>query len=202
MGMRFARLRNLFAFATIVWCSGLSAARAQSVGLGGYGAMGSSSLSGMGSSGPIIPYGGNLSGFMPFRMGAGGNGLSFSSRSSSQTWPARGAFRLSLMSKSTPISFGGARRSAAERARWNRVSQWGRWAVSASDGLAKPRRHAAELRLSVLSAAEPGIAGLVVFRHVIDVMNGTAIESLGFLAGVDCWGLCGAKRTVRARRGW
>ncbi len=105
MRVRSARLRDLFAFATVVWCSGLSAARAQSVGLGGYGAMSSSSPSSMGSGGPIIPYGGNLSGFMPFRMGAGGNGLSFSSRSSSQTWPTRTAFRLSPMS--TPMTFGG-----------------------------------------------------------------------------------------------
>jgi hypothetical protein len=69
----------------------------------------------MGSGGPIIPYGGNLSGFMPFRMGAGGNGLSFSSRSSSQTWPTRTAFRLSPMSMSTPMTFGGVVQDARSR---------------------------------------------------------------------------------------
>ena len=89
--------------------------------------MSSSSPSSMGSSGPIIPYSGNLSGFMPFRMGGGaGTGLSFSSRRSSETWPARTAFRLSPMSMSTPMTFGGVGQDgAAEWVRWNRVSQWG-----------------------------------------------------------------------------
>jgi hypothetical protein len=72
-------------------------ARAQTPSLGGYGASSSMTQAGMGGSGPIIPYGGGLSGFMPYRMGGAGTGLSFSSRNSSTVGTGRSAFRLSSM---------------------------------------------------------------------------------------------------------
>ena len=72
-------------------------AQAQGPSLGGYGAASSMASSGMGGSGAIIPYGGSLSGFMPYRMGGAGSGLSFSARSSSPMGPGRSSFSLSSM---------------------------------------------------------------------------------------------------------
>ena len=51
--------------------------QAQGPGLGGYGTSSSMAPESMGGTGPIIPYGGSLSGFMPYRMSGGGSGLSF-----------------------------------------------------------------------------------------------------------------------------
>ncbi len=65
-----------------------------------------SSPASMGAGGTIIPYGGSLSGFMPYRMGGGGTGISFGARNSSVMGSARAPFRLS------PIS-GGMSMSAA-----------------------------------------------------------------------------------------
>ena len=75
---------RLWVFACALLLAGVIAidcrpALAQGPGLGGYGASASMMSSGTGASGPIIPYGGSLSGFMPYRMPAAGNGLSFSS---------------------------------------------------------------------------------------------------------------------------
>jgi hypothetical protein len=79
---------------------------AQSPPLGGYGASTSSMASdGMGGSAFVIPYGGSVAGFMPYRM-AGGSSLSYSSRSALTTGPGRTLFRLSLMSATTPMSSG------------------------------------------------------------------------------------------------
>jgi hypothetical protein len=58
----------------------------------------------MGGSGPIIPYGGRLSGFMPYRMGDAASGLSFSSRNSSAIGTGRSSFRLSSMTAGIPMS--------------------------------------------------------------------------------------------------
>ncbi len=74
-------------------------AQAQTPGLGGYGASSSMSQAAMGGSAPIIPYGGGLSGFMPYRMGGGGTGLSFPVRNSSTIGLGRSSFRLSSMSR-------------------------------------------------------------------------------------------------------
>ncbi len=74
-------------------------ARAQAPGLGGYGASSSMPQAAMGGSAPIIPYGGSLSGFMPYRMGGGGSGLSFPVRNSSTIGLGRSSFRLSSMSR-------------------------------------------------------------------------------------------------------
>jgi hypothetical protein len=62
---------------------------------------------GMSAGGPIIPYGGSMSGFMPSRMGGGGTGLSFSSRNSSMVGASRSAFRLSSMNREMAIPSGG-----------------------------------------------------------------------------------------------
>jgi hypothetical protein len=78
-------------------------AGAQGPGLGGYGAS-SSMAAGMGASGPIIPYGGSLSGFMPYRMAGGGTGLTFSSRNSLPIGSGRSAFRLTSMNRSMSMS--------------------------------------------------------------------------------------------------
>jgi hypothetical protein len=76
---------------------------AQAQSLGGYGAS-SMAPAGMGNFTPIIPYGGSLGGFMPYRMGAGGTGVSFSSRNSSMSGSGRSSFRLSSMSRAMPMS--------------------------------------------------------------------------------------------------
>ena len=70
------RFAKPFALVAIVLCFSGPPARAQSVGLGGYGAMTAAASASMGG-GAIIPYGGSLSGFMPVRMGGGSMGLSF-----------------------------------------------------------------------------------------------------------------------------
>jgi hypothetical protein len=87
-----------------------SPARAQTPGLGGYGAASSMATAGMGGSGQIIPYGGSLSGFMPYRMGGGASALSFTSRNSSALGSSRSSFRLSSMNreKSMPTARFGA----------------------------------------------------------------------------------------------
>ena len=77
---------------------------AQAAGLGGFGASSSMAPAAMGGSGLIIPYGGNLSGFMPSRMGERGSGLSFSSRNSSMIGDPRSPFRLSPMNAGMPMS--------------------------------------------------------------------------------------------------
>jgi hypothetical protein len=91
------------------WSSELRSAQGQS--LGGYGAASSMAQAGMGSAGPIIPYGGGLSGFMPYRMGERATGLSFSSRTSSMIGAGRSSFRLSAMSDGMSMSFSGSRQS-------------------------------------------------------------------------------------------
>jgi hypothetical protein len=60
--------------------------------LGGYGGFATMSSAGMGAGGPIIPYAGSFGGFMPYRMGSGTGGLSFSSRN----LPVMGSQRASL----------------------------------------------------------------------------------------------------------
>jgi hypothetical protein len=79
---------------------------AQAPGLGGYGASSSMAPAGMSSSGPIIPYGGSMSGFMPSRMGGGGTGLSFSSRNRSMVGAARSSFQLSTIGREMSMPSG------------------------------------------------------------------------------------------------
>ena len=81
-------------------------ALAQAPGLGGYGASSSMTPAAWAASGPIIPYGGSLSGFMPSRMGGGGSGLSFSSRNSSMIGAARSSFRLSSITSEMSMPSG------------------------------------------------------------------------------------------------
>src|ERR1017187_10646569 len=102
MRMRSGRLRESFVLVAVVWCVGSQPAKAQSLGLGGYGAMTYTAPAGMGAGGPIIPYGGSLSGFMPYRMGATGTGVSFRSRNSSAIGSARSSFRLSSIYDGMP----------------------------------------------------------------------------------------------------
>jgi len=87
---------------------GSSPAHAQAPGpigsLGGYGGSMTETGSGMGMSGPIIPYAGKFGGFMPYRMGAGGS-LSFPSRSASALGSNRTSFSLSPMSGGTGQGF-------------------------------------------------------------------------------------------------
>jgi hypothetical protein len=77
----------------------IPSAWAQSLGsfssLGGYGATPGNSMASLGG-GPIIPYAGNLGGFMPYRMG-GGSSLSFQSRGASAMASTRTSFSLSPM---------------------------------------------------------------------------------------------------------
>jgi hypothetical protein len=89
---------------------------AQGPGLSGYGASSSMATAGTGASGPIIPYGGSMSGFMPSRMGGGGTGLSFSARNSSMIGAARSPFRLSTISREMSMSSGGLGRYVGDRA--------------------------------------------------------------------------------------
>jgi hypothetical protein len=77
---------------------------AQGPALGGYGGLTSMAPDGMGASGLVIPYGGGLSGFMPYRMVRGGTGLSFSARNSSTIGSDRSSFRLSSMSRGMSMS--------------------------------------------------------------------------------------------------
>jgi hypothetical protein len=117
-----------------------SPARAQTPGLGGYGAASSMATAGMGGSGQIIPYGGSLSGFMPYRMGGGASGLSFSSRNSPAIGAARTSFRMSSMSggmsmpsarfgESLDRRAGGALFSPALGGGMNRMTESGRESV-------------------------------------------------------------------------
>ena len=80
---------------------GSSIASAQGSGprgsLGGYGASMRSAGGEMGSGGSIIPYAGRFGGFMPSRMGGGGE-LSFQPRSSATMGPVRTSFSLPSMS--------------------------------------------------------------------------------------------------------
>ncbi|HEV3165823.1 MAG TPA: hypothetical protein VGZ22_17475, partial [Isosphaeraceae bacterium] len=73
--------------------------------LGGYGGSMSSSPSGMGMSGPVIPYAGKFGGFMPARMGGGS--LSFPSRDTSAMGTSRTSFSLSSMSGGMSSMSGG-----------------------------------------------------------------------------------------------
>lgn len=84
---------------------GATSARAQG-SLGGYGGSMSSFDSGMGSSGPIIPYAGHYGGFMPSRM-SGSSSLAFTSRGMSSVGSPRTSFRLSTMSGRMPSTGSG-----------------------------------------------------------------------------------------------
>ena len=143
----------------------------QGPGLGGYGASSSMAPAGMGASGPIIPYGGSLSGFMPSRMGGGGTGLSFSSRNSSMIGAGRGSFRLSAIGREMSMSSGGVR-AEFRRPHWDEHAAFDsrarRW-DEPSDGNGKRERHAAQFRLSLLSAAKPALAFVGVHGNVVDV---------------------------------
>ena len=80
---------------------GTPPARAQGSGpagsLGGYGGSMTDVGSGMGMSGPVIPYAGKFGGFMPYRMGGSGS-LSFQSRGAPAMGSPRTSFGLSPMS--------------------------------------------------------------------------------------------------------
>ena len=87
---------------------GASTAQAQGTGssgsLGGYGAIMSGASTSMGNAN--IPYAGAFSGFMPFRMGGGGN-LSFQTRGNSAMGSNRTSFSLmSTMSGGKGAGFG------------------------------------------------------------------------------------------------
>ena len=83
MNGRWCRTRAGIVLAVLVTAGG-GTARAQSSlsggsrSLGGYGGSMPAAASGMGMSGPVIPYAGQFGGFMPYRMGGGS--LSFQSR--------------------------------------------------------------------------------------------------------------------------
>ena len=91
----------------VISCIGFQPAKAQSPGLGGYGAMTQTAPSSISTSGLVIPYGGSMSGFMPARMGGGGMGLSFTSRNSPMIGAPRSSFRLSAISRDMSMSPGG-----------------------------------------------------------------------------------------------
>jgi hypothetical protein len=104
-----ARFRWFAAYTGLVvvnCCIGPQPACAQSLGLGGYGAMTQMSPASMTASGPITPYSGSMSGFMPSRMGGGGTGLSFSSRNPSIAGALRSSFRLSSMNREMSMPSG------------------------------------------------------------------------------------------------
>jgi hypothetical protein len=98
------RLRISFVLVGVVGYFGTLPAQAQSLGLGGYGGMTDTAPAGMNTPGPIIPYGGNLGGFMPYRMGGGGTGVSFSTRDSRAMGSGRSSFQLSPISGGMPMS--------------------------------------------------------------------------------------------------
>ena len=87
---------RLMFFCLFTLLLGASSAQAQGT-LGGYGGSMSSFDSGMGSSGPIIPYAGHYGGFMPSRMSGSGS-LAFTSRGMSSVGSPRTSFRLSTPS--------------------------------------------------------------------------------------------------------
>jgi hypothetical protein len=95
---------------------GIPAVRAQGFGtagsLGGYGGSMTDGGSGAGMSGVAIPYAGRFGGFMPYRMGGGGN-LYFQSRGSSPTASTRPSFRLSPMSGGMGQGFGSSARMSS-----------------------------------------------------------------------------------------
>ncbi len=97
-------LPECLVFVVVAGCFGTPPADAQSLGLGGYGGMTDTAPASMGSGGPIIPYGGSLGGFMPYRMGGGGAGISFGRRNSSATGSGRTSFRLSPIAGGMPMS--------------------------------------------------------------------------------------------------
>jgi hypothetical protein len=74
--------------------------------LGGYGGSMTDTGSGMGMSGPVIPYAGKFGGFMPYRMGGGG-GLSFQTRGTSPIGSGRTSFSLSPTSGGMSSMSGG-----------------------------------------------------------------------------------------------
>jgi hypothetical protein len=98
-----------------IFCFGPPPACAQGLALGGYGAMSPMAPTSMSTSGPIIPYGGSMSGFMPSRMGGGGTGLSFSFRNSSMIGPARSSLRLSTISREMSMPSGRSGQSFGAR---------------------------------------------------------------------------------------
>jgi hypothetical protein len=104
MRTRSGRFPESFVLVAAVWSFASPPAEAQNLGLGGYGAMTYTAPAGMGAGGPIIPYGGSLSGFMPYRMGATGNGVSFGSRNSSAIGSGRISFRMSSIYGGMPMS--------------------------------------------------------------------------------------------------
>ena len=102
MRTRLERLPESFVLAALIWCFSSRHAEAQGLGLGGYGAMSGAAPAGMGATAPIIPYGGSLSGFMPYRMGGGG--LTFGTRNSSAIGSGRSSFRMSSLVGGMPMS--------------------------------------------------------------------------------------------------
>jgi hypothetical protein len=102
--------------------AGASAADAQGIGsrgsLGGYGAGTSYSDPGMGTGagGYIISYAGKFGGFMPYRMGGGGD-LSFRSRPTAAMGSARTSFSLAPMPGGMSSMSGGMGRGFGSRTR-------------------------------------------------------------------------------------
>jgi hypothetical protein len=87
--------------------AGAASAYAQGPGsLGGYGGSMMATNSGMGMSGPAIPYGGRFAGFMPYRMNGSGS-LSFQSRGESAMGGRRTSFSLSPMPGGMSSTSGG-----------------------------------------------------------------------------------------------
>ncbi len=145
-------------------------ARAQTPSLGGYGASSSMTQAGMGGSGPIIPYGGGLSGFMPYRMGGAGTGLSFSSRNSSTVGTGRSAFRLSSMTGGMGMSSSAFGQSLGRGTAGSLFSPGlGGGMGRSMDCQRRPERHAAQLRISILPAAEPAPAFVDWRGNVVNV---------------------------------
>jgi hypothetical protein len=111
-------MRSAWRVARAVWVFGVTAtigastaaAQAVSTGegrsLGGYGGSMTDTGSGMGMSGPVIPYAGRFGGFMPYRMGGSGS-LSFQSRGTSPIGSGRTSFSLSPMSGGMSSMSGG-----------------------------------------------------------------------------------------------
>lgn len=112
---RRALLKCVLVFA-VACAFGARPARAQALGLGGYGAMTQVAPASLSTGGLVIPFGGSTSGFMPTRMGGGGASLSFSSRNSSMVGAARSSFRLSGISREMSMPPGGFGRKFGGRA--------------------------------------------------------------------------------------
>jgi hypothetical protein len=111
MRLTWREVRAVMVLVGLVATIGASKARAQSSltggsrSLGGYGGSMIATGSGMGMSGPVIPYAGNFGGFMPYRMGGGS--LSFQSRGTSPMASGRTSFSLSSTSGGMSSMSGG-----------------------------------------------------------------------------------------------